>query len=68
MLIILILIITSDAPNSGIIFHDNNKKYFRNQIVNFTAEFEESFPPWDSITWKINNEDVYETQFSNVKY
>lgn len=55
-----------DAPTSGVIVHDNKVKHYRNETVNFTAEFETPFPPWDSITWKINKEFLNETLFFNV--
>ena len=47
----------SDAPTSGVISHKNGQiMHYRNQTVVFRAEFNESYPLWNSIIWKMNNE------------
>ena len=58
--------IYSDAPTSGVILHKNDKiMHYRNQTVIFRAEFNESFPLWNSIIWKMNNEVLKNARFEN---
>ena len=56
----------SDAPTSGVISHKNGKiMHYRNQTVVFRAEFNESYPLWNSIIWKMNNEVLKIARFEN---
>ena len=56
----------SDAPTSGLISTKNGKiMHYRNHTVVFRAEFNESFPLWNSIIWKMNNEVLTNARVEN---
>ena len=56
----------SDAPTSGVISDKDGKvMHYRNQTVTFRAEFNDSFPLWNSIIWKMNNEVLTNARFKN---
>ena len=57
-------VISLDAPNSGIVSFKNGKiMQYRNERVEFRAEFNESFPQFNFTFWKMDDQDLTDSRF-----